>query len=121
VVVLNKCVGVSDRAAGFRGMIDPGWRSMTVMLRVTKVEPLDGYQLRVTFNDGVVRDVDCAFLLHRTLGGPLRDPDYFRQASVDEEARTAVWPNGLNPAPEVLYSEPQTHSRSKSGSQQAAA
>ena len=31
------------------------------MLRVTNVEPLDGYRLRVAFNDGVVRDVDCAF------------------------------------------------------------
>jgi Protein of unknown function (DUF2442) len=88
------------------------------MLRVIKAEPLDGYHLRVTFNDGVVRDVDCAFLLRGTLGGPLRDPHYVR---IDEEARTAVWPNGLDPAPDVLYGEPPTHSRSKSGSQQAAA
>jgi len=30
-------------------------------------------------NDGVERDVDCAFLLRRSLGEPLRDPEYFRQ------------------------------------------
>jgi len=48
------------------------------MLRVTQVETLDGHSLRVAFNDGVVRDVDCSFLLHGTLGEPLRDPDYFR-------------------------------------------
>lgn len=75
------------------------------MLRVTEVKPLDGYRLKISFNDGVVRDVDCAFLLHGTLGEPLRDPNYFRQARVDFEARTVVWPNGLDPAPELLHGE----------------
>jgi len=78
---------------------------MTLMLRVTSVEPLDGYRLRVAFNDGVERDVDCAFLLRGTLGEPLRDPEYFRQVRVDEEARTVVWPNGLDPAPELLHGD----------------
>ncbi len=75
------------------------------MLQVTQVEPLEDHSLRVTFNDGVVRDVDCSFLLYGTLGEPLRDPDYFRQARVDEEARTVVWPNGLDPAPELLHGD----------------
>ena len=75
------------------------------MIRVTSVEPLDGYRIRIAFNDGVVRDVDCAFLLHGTLGEPLRDPEYFRQVRVDEDARTVVWPNGLDPAPELLYGD----------------
>ncbi len=68
------------------------------------MQPLDDYRLRVAFNDGVTREVDCSFLLRGTLGEPLRDPEYFRQARVDEEARTVVWPNGLDPAPELLYS-----------------
>jgi Protein of unknown function (DUF2442) len=72
------------------------------MLRVTSVQPLAGYRLRIAFNDGVERDVDCAFLLHGTLGEPLRDSEYFRQVRVDDEARTVVWPNGLDPAPELL-------------------
>lgn len=73
------------------------------MLRVTDVQPLDAYRLRVAFNDGAVREVDCSFLLRGTLGEPLRDPVYFRKARVDDEARTVVWPNGLDPAPELLY------------------
>lgn len=73
------------------------------MLRVIEVEPLDGYQLRVSFSDGVVRDVDCSFLLRGPLGEPLRDLEYFRQARVDGGARTVVWPNGLDPAPGLLY------------------
>lgn len=40
------------------------------MLRVTSVQPLNGRRLRVAFNDGIERDVDCAFLLHGTLGEP---------------------------------------------------
>lgn len=78
---------------------------MKSMLRVTHVEPLDDHRLRVTFNDGLVRDVECSFLFHGTLGEPLRDPDFFRQARVDDEARTVVWPNGLDPAPELLHGD----------------
>ena len=75
------------------------------MLRVTAVEPLDDHRLRIAFNDGVTRDVDCSFLFHGRLGEPLRDPAYFRQVRVDEEARTIIWPNGLDPAPELLHGD----------------
>ncbi len=84
---------------------------MCVMLRVTEVEALDGYRVRVTFNDGVIREVDCAFLLRGTLGEPLRDLSYFRQVRVDQDSRTIVWPNGLDPAPELLHDleHPELH------------
>ncbi|MEJ7798745.1 MAG: DUF2442 domain-containing protein [Solirubrobacteraceae bacterium] len=75
------------------------------MLRVTSVESLEGHRLRLTFNDGVVREVDCSFLLRGTLGAPLRDHDYFRRVRVDEDSRTIVWPNGLDPAPELLHGD----------------
>ena len=73
------------------------------MLHVTQVEPLGDALLRVQFSDGVVREIDCSFLMHGTLGEPLRDPDYFRQVRVDEDSRTVVWPNGLDPSPELLH------------------
>jgi Protein of unknown function (DUF2442) len=63
----------------------------------------DGYKLEITFDDGVVRVVDCSFLLHGTLGEPLKDLDYFRQVRVDHDARTIAWPNRLDPAPELLH------------------
>ena len=37
------------------------------------------------------------------VGEPLEDLDYFRQVRVDDDARTVVWPNGLDPAPELLH------------------
>ena len=89
---------------------------MSPVLRVTAVEALDDHRLRVSFNDGVVRDVDCSFLFHGSLGESLRDPAYFKQVSVDEEGGTVVWPSGLDPAPELLHGDsepplpqPQTH------------
>lgn len=79
-----------------------------MVLRVTDVEPLDGYRLRIAFNDGVVREVDFAKeVAHSegTLVEPLRDPAYFRRVRVDENSRTIVWPNGLDPDPEVLHGD----------------
>ena len=63
--------------------------------------------MRVEFSDGLVREIDCGFLLRGTLGAPLKDPDYFRQVRVDNDLRTIVWPNGLDPAPELLHGESQ--------------
>jgi hypothetical protein len=76
---------------------------MRSMLRVIAVEPLDDSHLRLEFSDGAVREIDCAFLMHGTLGEPLRDPTYFREVRVDEESRTIVWPNGLDPSPDLLH------------------
>lgn len=90
------------------------------MLRVTEVELLGGYRLRISFSDGVVRDVDCSFLLHGTLGQPLRDADYFAQVAVDPDARTIVWPNGLDPAPELLHGERPVDASLDRGSRAAA-
>ena len=78
---------------------------MTSMLRVADFQPLDDRRLRLTFSDGLVRDVDCSFLMHGNAGQPLNGPDYFHQVRVDEEARTVVWPNGLDPSPELLHGE----------------
>ena len=78
---------------------------MSLVLRVTEVEPLDDHRLRVSFNDGVVRDVDCSFLFHGSLGEPLRDPAYFALVHVDEEAGTVAWPNGLDPDPALLHGD----------------
>lgn len=77
---------------------------MSIMpLRITTVEPLEDHNLRLTFNDGLVREVDLSPLLYGPLGEPLRDLDYFRQVRVDVDSRTIVWPNGLDPDPDMLH------------------
>jgi len=79
---------------------------MSDVPRVTGVEVLGHYQLRLRFDDGKVRDVDLG---HLRTGGPifepLRDPEYFSQVAVDTEAGTVAWPNGVDLDPIVLYGD----------------
>ena len=73
------------------------------MVAVTTVEPLDGYKLRLIFDDGSKRVVDLTADLWGPMGEPLRDPAVFRQVRVDPELRTIVWPNGFDLDPDVLH------------------
>lgn len=73
-----------------------------------EVEPLNGYTVRVRFDDGTSGEVDLSYLLD--YGGvfePLRDPHFFRQLRADPEAGTVVWPNEADIAPETLYAHAQ--------------
>jgi hypothetical protein len=90
------------------------------MVKVTDVKILDGRHLRLGFSDGLVRDVNCEFLFRGVLGEQLRDPAYFKLAPIDPEAGTVVWPNGLDPAPEVLYGDGETVQSSPVDSRAAA-
>ena len=74
------------------------------MIGVIKATPMEGHVLRIEFSDGAAGDVDCSFLLTGGLGEDLREPTYFRRVTVDPELQTVVWPNGLDPAPELLRS-----------------
>jgi hypothetical protein len=76
-----------------------------VVLRVTAVEAVSDHELRLTFNDGLVRDMDMAPMMWGELGEPLRDPSFFRRVRVDEASRTIGWPNGFEPDPDVLHGE----------------
>jgi hypothetical protein len=77
---------------------------------VSAVEILGHYQLRLTFSDGLVGDVDLSHL--GKLGGvftPLRDPAFFAQVRLDPEIGTITWPGGVDLAPEVLYERAAAH------------
>jgi Protein of unknown function (DUF2442) len=76
-----------------------------MLARVTAVEPLDGFRLRLTFTDGVVRKVDLSGDLWGPMAAPLQDPAYFRQVRVDIELGTVVWPNGYDLDPDVLHGD----------------
>jgi Protein of unknown function (DUF2442) len=65
--------------------------------------------LRLLFSDGMVRDID--FSAERWTGvlAPLNDPAYFAEVTVDPEAGTVAWPNGIDLAPEPLYEQAKAH------------
>jgi Protein of unknown function (DUF2442) len=79
--------------------------------RVTTVEPLDGFVLRLTFTDGLIREVDLSGDLWGPMAEPLQDLDYFRQVRVDPELGTVVWPNGYDLDPDVLHGDFEPASR----------
>ncbi|MEO8480430.1 MAG: DUF2442 domain-containing protein [Gemmatimonadota bacterium] len=63
------------------------------------------FTLRLEFKDGTFGTVDLG---PRILGRggmfePLNDPAYFARVTVDHEAGTIVWPNGVDLDPDVLY------------------
>jgi hypothetical protein len=65
-------------------------------VRVTSVDVLGHYKLRLSFSDGSTRDVDLMGELHCPVFEPLADPDYFAQVQVDDQLGTLVWPNGAD-------------------------
>jgi hypothetical protein len=69
------------------------------------VEHLGGYALRLTFTDGLVRDLDFDPVLHGGVLESLRDPQMFVSVSVDEVAGTIAWPNGVDLDPDVLHGD----------------
>lgn len=72
---------------------------------ITGVEVIGEHRLRLTFEDGTVGDVNFARRDWRGVLEPLRDPEYFARVTVDPEAGTITWPDGLDMAPEPLYAE----------------
>jgi len=72
---------------------------------ITDARVLDGYRVELTFSDGVRGVVDLAPRIVRRGGvfGPLEDPEFFQQVTVDRELGTIVWPNGADICPDLLY------------------
>ena len=69
--------------------------------RVVNVEVQPPYRLRVTFDDGLTRDVDLADDLWGPVFEPLKDPAFFTRVFVELGALT--WPNGFDLDPIALY------------------
>jgi hypothetical protein len=74
-----------------------------MFLHIERATPLKGYEIRVKFTNGVVKDVDLGRELHGEVFEPLREPEFFKQVRVNEETMTIEWPNGADFAPEFLY------------------
>ena len=75
------------------------------LLDVVRVDPLPGFNLRLTFENGEIRRFNAAPFLSRAGGVfiPLRKMAVFRQAFVANG--TVCWPNGADLDPEVLYEQ----------------
>ena len=72
------------------------------MDRVIRLEVLSDYRLFVEFSDGVCGEIDLAGRLIGPVFEPLRDPEYFALAGLDDFG-VICWPNGADLAPDALH------------------
>lgn len=82
----------------------------TAPWRVTKVAPLENFQLAVEFVDGVKGRVlmkDRIFGSRAGVFAKLKDVDVFNQVFV--EYGVATWPGEIDLAPDVMHDEIQQH------------
>jgi hypothetical protein len=75
-----------------------------VKYRVTSVEALPGYVLRLEFADGTRGTVCVADDLDGPVFESLRDEREFAKVRVDEFG-AVCWPNGADMAPDALYDD----------------
>jgi len=72
------------------------------LVRVRTVEPLEGFTVRLRFEDGTQKEIDLERYLRGPIFEPIRnDPATFR--SVKVEGGTIAWDNGADIDPDVLY------------------
>ena len=76
-----------------------------MLTKVTRLEKLGGFRLRVRFTDGSEGVHDFAALVNEAgpMLEPLRDETYFTRVFLEFGALT--WPNGFDIAPEWLRRE----------------
>jgi Protein of unknown function (DUF2442) len=72
---------------------------------IVDVEVTGEHRLRVTFDDGAVREVSLEGQLEGPVFEPLKDPEKFSQAAIDRDSGTVTWPTGADLDPRVIYEQ----------------
>lgn len=85
------------------------------MPRIVEAEHLGAFSLRLTFSDGLVRELDFEGVLTGDVFAALQDESFFSKVAVDPQTRTICWPNGVDLDPDVLHGdfEPATGSSAR--------
>jgi hypothetical protein len=75
-----------------------------VLKDIVSVQPLDGYRLKLRFEDGIEGEVDVSQCVPFTgVFAALRDPKQFAAVQVNPELGCIYWPGGADLDPDVLY------------------
>lgn len=83
--------------------------SDTYLPVVAGVAVVGDHVLRLLFSDGTAGDIDFSAEHWTGVLEPLNDSAYFAQVTVDIEAGTIAWFNGIDLAPEPLYEQAREH------------
>ncbi|NRB41283.1 MAG: DUF2442 domain-containing protein [Pseudomonadales bacterium] len=66
------------------------------MLHIKSEKHISNYKIWVSFDDGVLGDVNLEGSLNGPVFQPLKDINVFSKVVVDPELETIVWPNGAD-------------------------
>ena len=72
-----------------------------MFVEVTNAEYLDGYRVKLLFNNGETKIADLSQSLNGAVFAPLRDIEFFKRFTI--KFNTIEWENGADFAPEYLY------------------
>ena len=70
---------------------------------VVEATYVSDYKIKVQFEDGQVKLVDLTRHLDGPIFEPLKDPEYFRRFTVNQDIDTITWPNDADFSPDFLY------------------
>ena len=77
-------------------------RQLGRLVRVRAVQPLEGFRVRLEFEDSTQKEIDLEPYLHGPVFEPIRqNRSVFRAVKVEEG--TITWENGADIDPDVLY------------------
>ena len=72
-----------------------------MFIEVTKADYLDGYRVKLLFNNGETKIADLSQSLNGAVFAPLKDIEFFKRFTI--KFNTIEWENGADFAPEYLY------------------
>ena len=72
-----------------------------MFIEITKAEYLDGYRVKLLFNNRETKIVDLSQSLNGAVFAPLKEIEYFKRFAI--KFNTIEWENGADFAPEYLY------------------
>jgi len=64
---------------------------------------VDGYKIKIRFENDEVKVIDLADHLDGGVFEPLKDISYFKSFEVNRDIDTVVWPNEADFSPDFLY------------------
>ena len=70
---------------------------------VVEATYVEGYKLKIRFDNGEAKVVDLEPYLDGPVFEPLKKLDFFKSFRVDKDIDTVVWPNNADFSPDFLY------------------
>lgn len=78
---------------------------------ITEASYVDGYRLKLKFENNEYRIVNLHPHLEGKIFQPLKDLSYFKSVTLNQDIDTVVWPNNADFSPDFLYEigQPVSH------------